>query len=223
MDALKEFLEKIRRSAAGAGRADVPSLIAVSKFQPTDRILDLYRQGQRDFGENYVQELLSKHAEIAARGAGDVRFHFIGKLQSNKVKQLLPAVAMIHSVDSVKLLREIDKQAKTLGMKIPVFFQVNIDQEPTKGGFPPAELAALHEAVAGCTAVIPAGLMAIPDPTLSPEDAFRRMAELSKVHGHALGAGLSMGMSADFETAIRHGSTHVRIGTALFGERVPSR
>jgi hypothetical protein len=219
METLKGFLNRIAH--ASGGRASPPFLIAVSKFQPVDQMLELYRQGQRDFGENYVQELISKAHELQDRGAHGVRFHFIGKLQSNKVKQLLPFVSIIHSVDSLKLLREIDKQARAMGMVIPVFFQVNIDREPTKGGFDPADLSAIPPALSQCTGVIPRGLMAIPNPELDPESAFRRMQELSQQHSATLGAELSMGMSADFESAIRFGATHVRIGTALFGARKP--
>jgi pyridoxal phosphate enzyme (YggS family) len=219
MEALNEFTRRIREVAASAGREDLPCLIAVSKFQTVERMLGLYEQGQRDFGENYVQELLAKHEDLTRRGVKDVRFHFIGKLQSNKVKQLLPVVEAIHSVDSLKLLREIDKCGRAIDKRISVFFQVNIDQEPTKGGFLPDELGPLLREVGAFTAVVPSGLMAIPDPARDPEDAFRRMAQLSRCHAPVLGAGLSMGMSADFEKAIQQGATHVRIGTALFGER----
>jgi hypothetical protein len=220
METLKEFLERIAAAAKDGGGP--PLLIAVSKFQPLDRMLELYRQGQRDFGENYVHELLSKQLAMREHGAGEARFHFIGRLQSNKVKQLLPAVSAIHSVDSVKLLREIDKQANAIRKKIPVFFQVNIDREATKGGFLPEELDTLPSVLQQCASVEASGLMTIPAPGPGTEEAFRKMAGLSRRFSKELGAGLSMGMSSDFEAAIRCGSTHVRIGTALFGARTNS-
>ncbi|NDG84087.1 MAG: YggS family pyridoxal phosphate-dependent enzyme, partial [Proteobacteria bacterium] len=211
--------EKIHTATLRAGRSGEPLLIAVSKFQPLEKLLALYDEGQRDFGENYVQELCAKAEAFRDRGIRDVRFHFIGKLQRNKVKALLPEAAVIHSVDSIKLLREIEKRALEFALRPEVYFQINIDREATKSGFVEEDLPALREAVGELKCAVPAGLMAIPDPSRNPEEAFERMAQLSGEYGAVLGKGLSMGMSGDFERAIAHGSTVIRIGTALFGER----
>jgi pyridoxal phosphate enzyme (YggS family) len=207
---LEELLRRI-----GPG----PTLVAVSKQQDTGKIEDLYRRGQRIFGENYVQELLEKWQILRDR-LPEIEFHFIGRLQTNKVKSLIPAVSVIHSVDSVRLLREIDRRAADAGKIVGVYFQVNIDGEASKGGFDTGGLAAIGAALRECRAVRPLGLMCIPDPERDPVPAFRRMRELSTEHGHGLGKGLSMGMSGDFETAIREGATIVRVGSLLFGERI---
>ena len=219
MEPLARIQKKVEDATARAGRATPPVLIAVSKFQPVEKLEELYRQGHRVFGENYVQELIAKRAMMMEAGCKEVEFHFIGKLQSNKVKQLLPHVVAIHSVDSVKLLNEIEKRAVELNLRPQVFFQVNIDQETTKGGFRVDEIPGLLDAAKALRFSVPEGLMAIPDPNRNPRDAFRRMRELSEKHGSVLGRGLSMGMSGDYEVAIEEGSTAVRVGTALFGER----
>ncbi len=224
MESLAAIRQKILESSHRAGRAEPPLLLAVSKFQPVEKMRALYEQGQRDFGENYVQELVAKAGEFRAQGIPDARFHFIGKLQTNKVKALLPAVSAIHSVDSLKLLREIAKRGREAGLTPSVYFQVNIDREETKSGFLEEDLPELCNALRETAlqedfAIRPLGLMAIPDPQKNPAGAFERMRELSGKHGGTLGAGLSMGMSGDYEEAIRHGATVIRIGTALFGER----
>lgn len=182
-------------------------------------MIALYAAGQRDFGENYVQELVSKAQHFREKGMDDVRFHFIGGLQTNKVKALLPWVAAIHSCDSIRVLREIEKRASLLGREVGVYFQVNIDEEESKGGFRESDLPLVSEALREMHFIRPLGLMAIPDPDGNPERAFERMRVLSDLHGAVLGRGLSMGMSGDYEAAIASGSTVVRIGTALFGER----
>ncbi len=219
MESLNSIKEKMIRSSQAAGRAEVPILIAVSKFQPIDKIMGLYSQGQRVFGENYVQELVGKWQELKSRGILDIEFHFIGKLQTNKVKSLLPSVASIHSIDSIRLLNEVEKRAKELSLRPEVYFQINIDHEASKGGFKVEEIPELIQAVRSLQFAKPAGLMAIPDPEKNPDDAFKRMHELSLLYRDALGSGLSMGMSSDFEQAIKWGSTSIRVGTALFGQR----
>ncbi len=193
--------------------------MAVSKFQPLEKIIALHREGQRVFGENYVQELVAKKQALEAQGILDCEFHFIGKLQTNKVKQLLPHVKAIHSVDSLRLLGEIEMRAQAAVLRPEVYVQVNVDCESTKGGFRIEELDSLCEALSGCRSLIPAGLMAIPDPGKDPEHAFRQMRQLSERYQKVVGPGLSMGMSADYELAIQHGTTMIRMGTALFGKR----
>ena len=195
-----------------------PELVAVSKFQTDEKILNLYAEGQRVFGENYVQELQDKSARLRGM-APEIEFHFIGRLQTNKVKVLLPLITTLHSVDSLRLLLEVEKRARDLQKKIRVYFQVNIDEEESKGGFRPSELSALEAEVKSLSWIVPLGLMAIPDPTLDARAAFQQMGVLSEKHGATLGRGLSIGMSSDYEEAIHCGATSVRIGSALFGER----
>ncbi len=219
METLNQILARIQKDSLDAGREKQPLLIAVSKFQTIEKIIGLYEQGQRAFGENYVQELVTKKKLLQDLGYCGLEFHFIGKLQKNKVKTVLPHVRAIHSVDSIRLLEEIEKKSQELSMKPEVYFQINIDEEPTKGGFLASDLENLCGLVRGCRNLIPSGLMAIPDPQRDPENAFERMKKLSLEYGEILGTGLSMGMSGDFGSAIRNGSTVIRIGTALFGER----
>jgi pyridoxal phosphate enzyme (YggS family) len=219
MEILNSIKEKMAHASKEAGRTEVPTLIAVSKFQPIDKILDLYSQGQRVFGENYVQELIGKSQELKNRGVQDIEFHFIGKLQTNKVKSLLPSVAAIHSIDSIRLLNEVEKRAKELGLRPGVYFQINIDKEESKGGFKVEEIPELIQVARSLQFAKPVGLMAIPDPDQNPDEAFKQMHELSLQHRDTLGSGLSMGMSGDFEKAIKWGSTSIRVGTALFGQR----
>jgi pyridoxal phosphate enzyme (YggS family) len=195
------------------------TLIAVSKTQSADAVEALHRQGQRDFGENYVQELLEKSRELEARGCTGIRWHFIGHLQTNKVKALLPVVYAIHSVDSLKLANEISKRSER---KIRCFLNVNIDREASKSGFTPEETLACAGRVAGLPNIDLRGLMCIPAPRESADairPAFSALRELEKsCRPHTQGE-LSMGMSDDFEIAVSEGATSIRIGTRLFGWR----
>jgi len=213
---------KIAEAARSAGRKETPELVAVSKFQPFEKLRALYDQGQRIFGENYVQELIEKKKAFEQAGISDVDFHFIGRLQTNKVKLVLPFIQTIHSVDSFRLLDEIESRASVLRKSVRVYFQINIDQEASKSGFSEADLPGLARRLAdggAPAAIIPTGLMCIPDPEKDPRAAFLRMQTLSRQWKDALGAGLSMGMSEDFTLAIECGSTVVRVGSALFGAR----
>jgi pyridoxal phosphate enzyme (YggS family) len=216
---LTEVLQQIEAAARKAGRNDVPALMAVSKFQPFEKMHELYLQGQKVFGENYVQELIDKKQQFQAMKAEDADLQFIGHLQTNKVKSLLPYVTTIHSVDSLRLVEEIEKRAGALQKKIHCYFQINIDEEESKGGFREADLALLIEAISKTKWIIPAGLMCIPDPEKHVKNAFLHMKKLSESYVINLGAGLSMGMSSDYEVAIECGATVVRIGSALFGSR----
>lgn len=214
MSRLADVLAKVE--LALGERAEPVTLIAVSKTQPVEALEKLYKEGQRDFGENYVQELMEKARWFNEKGYFDVRWHFIGHLQSNKVKQIVSLVHCIHSVDSEKLALEIAKRRE--GEALPIFIQVNIDQEATKSGVSPQDLTALVERVSQLPTLKVLGLMCIPEP--SSKNAFGRLRELeASCKPHTLGM-LSMGMSQDFEEAIRQGSTHVRVGTLLFGPRV---
>jgi PLP dependent protein len=228
---IAERLAHIRGRIAGAARSagrDPSSirLVAVSKTFPIDAIREAYAAGQRDFGENRVQEAFQK---IALATDLDIRWHLLGHLQTNKAKKAAPAFSTIHSVDSVELLQKIDAAANDAGRTPELLIQVDVAGEATKFGLPPTEVPQLFEAAVRCRASRVVGLMALPPIPESPEDArpwFRRLRELrdewlaAGVPGSML-AELSMGMSGDFEVAIEEGSTMVRIGTAIFGSRPP--
>jgi pyridoxal phosphate enzyme (YggS family) len=208
------------------------TLVAVSKTKPVEDIEALYDLGQRDFGENYVQELIEKQSLLP----GDIKWHFIGHLQSNKVKYIASYVHLIHGVDSLKLLMEIDKQAKKYNRVIHCLLQVHIAQEETKFGFSEAELDEVMEDIhkAGLLNqfqhITIAGLMGMAsfshDQQLV-EKEFRYLKMLfdkyfPPVEGTTLAPALSMGMSGDYRLAIACGSNMVRIGSLLFGARSQS-
>lgn len=206
------------------------TLVAVSKTKPAADIQELYDLGQRDFGENYVQEVVEKQKLLPA----DIRWHFIGHLQSNKVKQLLPFVYMIHGVDSSRLLKEINKQASKNNRVVPVLLQVHIAMEETKFGLDEGELEAIADIIPGLQNVVVKGLMGMASFTDNHEivrSEFRRLKSLYdrmnalyaiRVPGFAFTT-LSMGMSADYHIAIGEGSNMVRIGSLLFGERTKAK
>jgi pyridoxal phosphate enzyme (YggS family) len=223
---------QIKETSKSAGRFDSPTLIAVSKFQPVEAIRALYDLGHRDFGENYVQELLQKAETFKEQGITDIRWHFIGHLQSNKVKQLLPYVASIHSVDSLKLTQEISKRWIAIQTAEPgaspsaevqplsVFLTVNIDQEESKSGVHSNDARSIAESISKLPGLRLEGLMCIPAPaTTSQSTAFARLRALEQACRPYTHGQLSMGMSDDFPEAIREGSTHLRVGTSLFGKR----
>ena len=218
---IEKAAEKAAAKGGAKGRLKIPELVAVSKTQPVGAILNLRKQGQLIFGENYVQEMLEKKMELDAQGIYDIDFHFIGHLQSNKAKSILPHVSTIHSVDSIRLYEELVKRAEQIQKKISIYFQVNIDRETSKGGFSPQDLVDLHYQIKTKSNlwVKSIGLMTIPDPQFDSVRAFQEMQKLSAAYGDVLGSGLSMGMSKDYEIAIAYGATSLRIGTALFGTR----
>jgi len=194
------------------------SLVAVSKFKSKEDITSIYNVGQYDFGENYVQELVEKYSALPK----DIRWHFIGHLQSNKVKQLAPFIYLIHSVDSVKLLTEINNQGEKNGRIISCLLQVHIAVEETKYGFDEEELENIEPAdfpfvqIKGLM-----GMATFTENTNQVQDEFKklhRLFELFKM-GNPRSTILSMGMSNDFEIAITQGSNMVRIGSLIFGER----
>jgi len=194
------------------------TLVAVSKTKPIEDILELYKLGHRDFGENYVQELTEKAEKLP----NDIRWHFIGHLQSNKVRSIVPFIYLIHGVDSLKLLKEIDKQAEKNKRVIDCLLQVHIAQEETKFGFDEVELLGLE--LKQFTNVRIKGLMGMASLT---EDinkiriefkSLKTRFEKLKTQNPELSI-LSMGMSADYKIAIEEGSNMVRIGSLLFGER----
>ena len=203
---------------------DNVTLVAVSKTKSIDAILELYNLGQRDFGENYVQELTEKYEQLPK----DIRWHFIGHLQSNKVKYIAPFVSLIQTVDSKKLLAEIDKQGKKYNRIIDCLLQVHIAAEETKFGFDEKELHELFDAgFIDYKNVRLHGLMGMASLTSDMEKVktefkflkylFDKYSSLSIVNFQF--SILSMGMSADYKTAIEEGSNMVRIGSLLFGQR----
>jgi PLP dependent protein len=198
-------------------RAAVPpgvTLVAVSKTQPSAAIRDAYAAGQRDFGENYAQEWREK--ADALQELADLRWHFIGGLQTNKVKYLAGRVAAIHTVDRLELAREISRRFGAKGAVARVYLEVNTGGEATKSGCAPEGAPALAGAVRALPAIEVVGLMGIPPAGEDPRPHFRLLRGLRDRLGVA---GLSMGMSADWRVAIEEGSTCVRVGTALFGAR----
>ena len=194
------------------------TLVAVSKTKPVEDILELYDLGHRDFGENYVQELVEK----AERLPKDIRWHFIGHLQSNKVKLITPFVYLIHGVDSLKLLKEIDKQAEKNKRLIDCLLQVHIAEEETKFGFDENELFALE--IGQFANLKIKGLMGMASLTENTNKIRIEFKHLKTIYKKLSTLTpqlsiLSMGMSADYKIAIEEGSNMVRIGSLLFGER----
>ena len=196
------------------------TLVAVSKLKPASDIEALYKLGQLDFGENYVQELVEKQAVLPA----NINWHFIGHLQSNKVKYIAPFVHLIHGVDSLKLLQEINKQALKNNRVIDCLLQIHIAKEETKFGMDAPELSDALEAAKHLPNVNIRGLMGMASFSDDQEvvaSEFNYLHELFTTHHFNLQptAVLSMGMSADYALAIKSGSTMVRIGSLLFGAR----
>ncbi len=204
-------------------RKDIPqnvTLIAVSKTKPISLIQEAYATGQRDFGENKVQELVEKQEALP----DDIRWHMIGHLQRNKVKYIAPFVYLIHGVDSLRLLKEINKQGAKINRCIPVLLQVHISQEDTKFGFDSNEL---KEAINECKVlewIKPCGLMGMATFTSDLDQVrreFQGLKDLFDEYQSNFGENptLSMGMSGDYKVAIDQGSTMIRIGSSLFGSR----
>lgn len=220
VEAFRKLADTIQKSHA--------TLIAVSKLKSVDDIRALYALGQRDFGENYVQELVEKQAQLPA----DIRWHFIGHLQSNKVKYIAPFVYLIHGVDSFKLLTEIHKQAEKQQRVIPCLLQLHVASEETKFGLDEKEAVELLEYYIAqrqkLNHVRIDGVMGMASFTADKELIAAEFRSLKAVfhlmkQSYFLGEEhfriLSMGMSGDYEIALAEGSTHVRIGSLLFGNR----
>ena len=212
---LADVRDRIVRAARTAGReADAVTLIAVSKTHSAEAIEPLIRAGQRVFGENRVQEAEAKWPKLRET-TPDIVLHLVGQLQSNKADEAVALFDAIHSVDRPSLVAALARAMDKAGRRPACFVQVNIGDEAQKGGCPVADLPALlAEARAADLPV--QGLMCVPPLELEPAPYFALLAKLARDHGLA---GLSMGMSGDFETAVTIGATHVRVGTALFGTR----
>ena len=194
------------------------TLVCVSKFHPMEAIMEAYECGERDFGESRVQELLPKYEALPK----DIRWHFIGHLQTNKVKQIVPFVHMIHSVDSVRLLETINKEAEKIGRRVKVLLEVHVAKEETKSGFTPDEILSLNTQLSTLNYVEICGLMGMATNTDDEAEwrrCFRAIASLSSKLSTLNTKQLSMGMSDDYLVAIEEGSTMVRIGSTIFGSR----
>lgn len=200
------------------------TLVAVSKTKSVEEILELYQLGQRDFGENYVQELVEKYQQLPK----DIRWHFIGHLQTNKVKLIAPFVHLIQSVDSEKLLKEINKEAGKNNRVIDCLLEVYVAKEETKFGLNEQELKELITRISGTNStnsfknICIKGLMGMASFTNSKEAVRKEFAFLKSLFDETTNSELqtiSMGMSADYQIAIEEGSNMVRIGSLLFGER----
>lgn len=221
---LAQVRARIGEAAVRAGRrpADI-RLIAVSKTFPVEDVLSAYDAGQLDFGENRVQDALQKAHRTADTA---IRWHLIGHLQSNKARKAVEVCPVIHSIDSVELLRRVDRSAAEAGRTPDVLVQVDLALEPTKHGAPIAALPEILAEARRCTAARLVGLMLLPPLTENPEDTRVWFRQLREQRDELLTTGafsslpeLSMGMSHDFEVAIEEGATMVRVGSAIFGTR----
>lgn len=209
MSDLEARIADVRARVARAAVGREVTLVAVSKTHPPETIRAAAAAGLTDFGENYVQEWAAKRDALADL---PIRWHFVGHLQKNKAKDVVSRVALVHGVDSLELAQTLDRRAAS---PQDVLVEVNVGGEASKSGVAPVQLPALLDAMAALEKVRCRGLMCIPPPGRGLP-GFRLLAELAREHGLPE---LSMGMSDDFEEAIREGATIVRVGTALFGAR----
>lgn len=214
--------ERIAAAAAGAGRrAEDVNLVVVTKNHPADLVLELHALGQRAFGENRDQEAAPKAARVSESGISDASWHFVGQLQSNKVKSVLSYADVIHSIDRPSLVKELAKQLAKSDRRISGFIELNLTDNPERGGVLAEDLFPLAEQVLSIDAIDLLGVMAVASLRGDARADFERTRELSeKLQQLAPGAtALSMGMSDDFELAIELGATHIRVGSAITGPR----
>jgi pyridoxal phosphate enzyme (YggS family) len=215
-DRLADVRRRITEAARMAGRdAAQVTLVAVSKTHPADRVRELLAAGQRVFGENRVQEAQEKYPALKAEHR-DLELHLIGPLQTNKARDAVALFDVIQSVDRERLAAALAKEMARTGRSLACFIQVNTGEEPQKAGVLPGELDALVRSCRETHKLDVVGLMCIPPVDEEPALHFALLAKLAARHSLAR---LSMGMSADYESAVRLGATHVRVGTALFGTR----
>lgn len=224
--ALQDVRARLHAAALAASRP--PSsvkLIAVSKTHPAAAVREAYAEGQRDFGENYVQELQQKAEEL--RDLTELRWHLIGHLQRNKARHVVSLVSLVHTVDTAELALELSKrfEGAVTGRRLPVLVEVSIAGEAQKHGAAPGELAELLAGIEALPALELRGLMCVPPLTEDPAGArpfFEELARLRELHGGAQRLPeLSMGMTHDMDQAVAAGATLVRVGTAIFGTRPP--
>lgn len=221
MSSLSGRLASVRQSIQSEclrlGRAE-PTLIVVTKNHPIDLVDELYSLGERDFGENRVQEAVAK---FSGRGDWGASLHLIGQLQTNKVRQALEIARVIHSLDRDSLLVELIKRTAERPEPLEVFIQVNLTTDEDRGGVMPSELEAFADRVSEVNSLSLMGLMAVATLEDQPERDFEIVAELGQRlrNNHPNAKSLSIGMSGDYLTALGYGATHLRIGTAITGKR----
>ena len=226
MRSIADNLQAVKARAAGAARAagrdpGAVALLAVSKTHASALIEEAFRAGQRAFGENYVQEALDKMGALVLL---PIEWHLIGPLQSNKTRAVAERFQWVHSIDRERIARRLSEQRPDTLPPLDVLLQVNVSGEASKSGVAPSDAAALAKAVAALPRLRLRGLMAVPEPSADERAQRARFREVRALYESLQQAGLaldtlSMGMSADMEAAIAEGSTMVRIGTAIFGER----
>ncbi len=221
-DHIADTLERVQFARSAAGRAvDDVTVLGVSKQQPVAAIRAAYQAGLRNFGENFLQEATVKLAELEAL---DITWHFIGRIQSNKTRAIAEMFQWVHTVDRLKIATRLNDQRPHFSPPLNVCIQVNLAGEPQKGGVEESEVADLARATMSLPRLRLRGLMTLPPTTPDPETNAPLFSRLNTLKAALIDAGipldtLSMGMSADLEAAIGHGSTIVRIGTAIFGPR----
>ena len=198
------------------------AMICVSKFHPAEAIMEAYACGERDFGESRVQELLPKYEALPK----DIRWHFIGHLQTNKVKIVVPVVHLIHSVDSLRLLETINREAEKIQRRVKVLLEVHVAKEETKSGFTPEEFLSLSTQLSTLNYVEVCGIMGMATNTDDKQEWRRCFREIKHLASSLIANSspserpqISMGMSDDYQVAIEEGSTMVRIGSTIFGNR----
>lgn len=222
---LETIYDRINGAALASGRSPQNiKLLGVTKQVDNQKIITALQAGLRSFGENYVQEFISKYDSLPDKYLKKIEWHFIGHLQKNKVKYIINRVNLIHSVDKLSLAQEIDKRAINLKKKCPVLVEVNLGGEDSKSGVPVEHLENLLDEISTLNNLEVTGLMAIPPFFDNPERArpyFIKLRELRDIFSISYNSlkELSMGMSGDYEVAIQEGATIVRIGTAIFGQR----
>ncbi len=217
-----QIVEQVASAASASGRsASEITLVVVTKNHPPQLVFDLIDLGARDFGENRDQEAAPKAKEVLAASSETMRWHFIGQLQTNKVRSVLDYADLIHSLDRESLLSELQKRTAERANPLGVFIQVNLTEDPDRGGVRVSELEPFATKVLESKGLRLEGLMGVGGLDKDPAIEFERLAGLSiqlqKIAPEA--KGLSMGMSSDFEVAIGFGATHLRIGTAITGKR----
>jgi len=223
---LRSVKERIGEAASRAGRpADDIQLVAVTKGVEPARIVEAIIAGHLAFGENYAQEFRLKKELIGRTVDEDVEWHFIGRLQRNKVKYLVGEVGLIHSLDSLSVAREIEKKAAAMGIRVPVLIEVDTGGEKTKGGVKIDDVGGFVESLAECGSIEVRGLMTMPPYFDDPGRARPYFAALRELRDRLAAEysglkELSMGMSGDFEAAIEEGATIIRVGSAIFGPRL---
>ena len=221
---LQQVNANIEKACAAVGRAPSEiTLVAVSKTKPVSMLQEAYDAGARVFGENKVQEIMDKYDQLPS----DIQWHMIGHLQRNKVKYIIDKVAMIHSVDSLRLAQTIEQEAAKKELVMPILLEVNVAEEDTKFGLKVEEVLPLLEQISSFSHIQVKGLMTIAPFVKNPEEnreVFRTLKKLSvdisaKNINNVTMSVLSMGMTGDYQVAVQEGSTMVRVGTGIFGER----